>query len=129
MHLKLLICTQQVWCFGNCVGMYSFNLILIRYINFYLLLFKYKTQLFIINRRTRQSWPVDGSPMLQADEYMLPYANLVGHDPSVEDMRVILNEGTRPAIPIRWKFDKVSINKFDIKLWLQIFSNKFLKNR
>lgn len=56
--------------------------------------------------------------MLQAEEYMLPYANLVGHDPSVEDMRVILNDGTRPDIPMRWKCDKVNINKFYLKLGL-----------
>jgi hypothetical protein len=48
--------------------------------------------------------------MLQADEYMLPYANLVGSDPSVEDMRLVLIiQGARPDIPIRWKCDNVSI--------------------
>lgn len=47
--------------------------------------------------------------MLQADEYMLPYANLVGSDPSVEDMRLVLIvQGARPDIPIRWKCDNVS---------------------
>ncbi|CAH1710576.1 bone morphogenetic protein receptor type-1B-like [Aphis gossypii] len=57
-------------------------------------------------RRSRQSWPIGGSPMLQADEYMLPYANLVGSDPSVEDMRLVLIvQGARPDIPIRWKCD------------------------
>lgn len=54
--------------------------------------------------------------MLQAEEYMLPYANLVGHDPSVEDMRVILNEGTRPDIPMRWKYDNVNINKLGFRI-------------
>ncbi|XP_025409657.1 bone morphogenetic protein receptor type-1B isoform X1 [Sipha flava] len=57
-------------------------------------------------RRSRQSWPVGGSPMLQADEYMLPYANLVGSDPSVEDMRLVLMvQRARPDIPMRWKCD------------------------
>lgn len=68
--------------------------------------------LFIIYRRSRQSWPVGGSPMLQADEYMLPYANVVGPDPSVEDMHMVLIvQGTRPDIPMRWKCDNVSIKK------------------
>lgn len=57
--------------------------------------------------------------MLQTDEYMLPYANLVGSDPSVEDMRLVLIiQGARPDIPIRWKCDNVSIiniNKFQCK--------------
>lgn len=46
--------------------------------------------------------------MLQADEYMLPYANLVNSDPSVDDMRVVLiMQGSRPEIPMRWKCDNV----------------------
>lgn len=50
--------------------------------------------------------------MLQADEYMLPYANLVGSDPSVEDMRLVLMvQRARPDIPMRWKCDNVSIKK------------------
>jgi hypothetical protein len=69
-------------------------------------------QQFIIFRRSRQSWPVGGSPMLQADEYMLPYANLVGSDPSVEDMRLVLMvQRARPDIPMRWKCDNVSIKE------------------
>lgn len=49
--------------------------------------------------------------MLQADEYMLPYANLVGPDPSVDDMRLVLIvQGARPDIPMRWKCDNVSKN-------------------
>lgn len=57
-------------------------------------------------RRSRQSWPVGGSPMLQTDEYMLPYANLVNSDPSIDDMRVVLVvQGSRPEIPMRWKCD------------------------
>lgn len=65
-----------------------------------------------IYRRSRQSWPVNGSPMLQADEYMLPYGNLVGSDPSIEDMRLVLIvQGARPDIPARWKHDNVSTNK------------------
>jgi len=48
--------------------------------------------------------------MLQTDEYMLPYANLVNSDPSVDDMRVVLVvQGSRPEIPMRWKCDNVSI--------------------
>lgn len=48
--------------------------------------------------------------MLQADEYLLPYANLVGSDPSIEDMHVVLIvQGARPEIPMRWKCDNVSI--------------------
>lgn len=47
--------------------------------------------------------------MLQADEYMLPYANVVGSDPSVEDMRIVLFiQKVRPEIPMRWKCDNVS---------------------
>lgn len=49
--------------------------------------------------------------MLQADEYMLPYGNLVGSDPSIEDMhKVLIKQGARPDIPARWKHDNVSIN-------------------
>lgn len=60
-------------------------------------------------RRCRQGWPVGGSPMLQAEEYMLPYSNLVGPDPSVEDMRLVLMvQGARPDIPMRWRCDHVS---------------------
>lgn len=47
--------------------------------------------------------------MLQADEYMLPYANMVGSDPSVEDMHIVLIiQEARPEIPMRWKCDNVS---------------------
>lgn len=75
----------------------------------------YKIKLLsVIYRRSRQSWPVGGSPMLQADEYMLPYANVVGSDPSVEDMRIVLFvKGVRPEIPMRWKCDNVSKIKLD----------------
>lgn len=55
--------------------------------------------------------------MLQADEYMLPYANLVGSDPSIEDMRLVLIvQGARPEIPMRWKCDNVRISKLIIYL-------------
>lgn len=51
--------------------------------------------------------------MLQADEYMLPYANLVGPDPSIEDMRfVLIVQGARPEVPMRWKCDNVSVIYF-----------------
>lgn len=58
--------------------------------------------------------------MLQAEEYMLPYANLVGLDPSIEDMRVVLiKQGARPDIPMRWKCDNVSISN-----WIQNYDFK-----
>lgn len=54
--------------------------------------------------------------MLQADEYMLPYSNLVGSDPSIEDMRLtLIVQGARPDIPMRWKCDNVRIIKLITK--------------
>lgn len=51
--------------------------------------------------------------MLQADEYMLPYANLVGSDPSLEDMHLVLIiQGARPELPMRWKCDNVSLSLY-----------------
>jgi len=61
--------------------------------------------------------------MLQADEYMLPYANLVGSDPSVDDMRLVLIvQGARPDIPIQWKCDNVSENNINVNCYF-LFHN------
>ncbi|XP_050525051.1 bone morphogenetic protein receptor type-1B-like [Daktulosphaira vitifoliae] len=68
----------------------------------------YSTSLVLweLCRRCRQSWPVGGSPMLQVEDYILPYSNLVSPDPSIEDMRLVLIvQGARPDIPMRWRCD------------------------
>lgn len=62
--------------------------------------------------------------MLQADEYMLPYANMVGSDPSVEDMHIVLIiQEARPEIPMRWKCDNVSLPKYYYFICLYIITS------
>lgn len=44
-----------------------------------------------------------------AEEYQLPYANRVPHDPTIEEMKKLVSiEEYRPPIPNNWLSDEVS---------------------
>lgn len=51
-----------------------------------------------------------GGKITSAEDYALPYYDVVPSDPSFEDMRlVVCVKGIRPGIPERWERDTVSL--------------------